>query len=87
MFCAGVDDAVKRFIDGIDVKVGKVANFSTAAIVNSTFKQVGKLLVKKGIPQAREEYYCKGSFGPLHKGRPNEADCQAAASFAKKMVR
>jgi len=87
VYAYGVDDAVKRFIDGIDVKVGKVANFSTAAIVNSTFRQVGKLLVKKGIPQAREEYYCKGSFGPLHKGRPNEADCQAAAAFAKKMVK
>ena len=83
VYAYGVDDNIKKFISGIDVKVGKVVNFSTAALVNSTYKQVGKLLKAKGIPQAREEFYCKGSFGPLHTGKPNEKDCAAAASFAK----
>lgn len=86
VYAYGVDDSVKKFIDGIDVKIGKVVNFSTAAIINSTYKQVSKLLEKKNITLAKEQYYCKGSFGPMHKGRPNAADCQAAASFAKKVV-
>lgn len=86
VYAYGVDDAIKAFISGIDVKVGKVVNFSTAAIVNSTYKQVGKLLKAKGIPQAKEEFYCKGSFGLLHKGRPNAADCEAAADFARRFL-
>lgn len=87
VYAYGVDDEIKRFIQDIDVKVGKVVNFSTAALIKSTYKQVGKLLAEKGIPQAKEEFYCKGSFGPMHKGRPNEADCENAAAFAKKIIR
>ena len=81
-----VDDSIKRFISNIDVTVGKVVNFSTAALIKSTYKQVGKLLAEKGIVQAEEEFYCKGSFGPMHKGKPDEKDCEAAAAFAKKII-
>ena len=81
-----MDDEVKKFIDGINVKVGKVVNFSTAAIIKSTHKQVAKLLTEKNIPFAEEEFACKGSFGPMHKGKPNADDCIAAAAFAKKIV-
>ena len=86
VYAYGVDDSVKRFISDIGVRVGKVVNFSTAALVKSTYKQVGKLLAEKGIVQAEEEFYCKGAFGPMHKGRPDEKDCQAAAAFAKKVI-
>ncbi|MCM1113245.1 MAG: hypothetical protein NC399_08345 [Muribaculum sp.] len=86
VYAYGVDESVKKFISGIHVKVGKVVNVSTAALVQSTYKQVGKLLKEKGIPQAEEEFYCRGSFGPMHKGKPDEKDCKAAAAFAKKMV-
>ena len=86
VYAYGVDDNIKKFVAGIDVKVGKVVNFSTAALVKSTYKQVGKLLAEKNIPQAKEEFYCRGSFGPMHKGRPNAADCKAAGEFAKKVV-
>ena len=87
VYAYGVDDEVKRFIQGINVHVGKVVGFSTAALVKSTYKQVGKLLKEAGIPQAKEEFYCKGSFGPMHKGRPNEEDCRKAAAFARKIAR
>ena len=86
VYAYGVDDEVKRFISKIDVKVGKVVNFSTAALIRSTYKQVAKLLQEKDIPLASEEYYCKGSFGPMHKGRPNDKDLQEAADFAKSIV-
>lgn len=86
VYAYGVDESVKRFISGIDVKVGKVVNVSTAALVKSTYKQVGKLLKEKGIPQAEEEFYCRGSFGIMHKGKPDENDCRDAAAFAKKIV-
>lgn len=86
VYAYGVDDEVKRFIKGINVRIGKVVGFSTAALVKSTYKQVGKLLEEKGIPQSTEEFYCKGSFGPMHKGRPNDEDCRKAAAFARKIT-
>ena len=80
VYAYGVDDEIKRFIENIQAGVGKVVNFSTAALIKSTYKQVGKLLKVKGIPQAAEEF-------ALHKGKPDAADCEAAAKFAKELVR
>ena len=86
VYAYGVDDEVKKFIGGIDVKVGKVVNFSTAAIIKSTYKQVAKLLAEKHISLSEEEFACKGSFGIMHKGKPDADDCKAAAAFAKRIV-
>ena len=85
VYAYGVDDNIKRFISDIDVKVGKVVNFSTAALIKSTYKQVAKLLKEKNIAFA-SEFYCKGSFGPMHKGKPDADDIKAAAEFARKVV-
>jgi hypothetical protein len=35
---------------------------------------------------AEEEFYCRGSFGPMHKGKPDAEDLKRAAEFAKKIV-
>ena len=56
---------------------------NTKKLAEAIAKAVG---AAKGIVQAEEEFYCKGSFGPMHKGKPNEKDCMAAAAFAKKLI-
>ena len=81
-----VDDEVKKFIQGIDVSVGKVVNFSTSAAVKSTRKYVEKLFAEKKIPVAEEEFSCRGAFAMLHKGKPDENDQKAAADFARKVI-
>jgi flavodoxin len=86
VYAYGVDDEVKKFINGINVKVGKVVGFSTAALIKSTHKQVAKLLAEKQIPFADEEFACKGSFAMIHKGKPDAEDCKAAATFAKRII-
>ena len=86
VYAFGVDDKVKEFINNINVKVGKVVNFSTAAVVKSTYKDIEKLLKEKNIPLEKEEFYCKGSFGPLHKGKPDEKDLDMVAKFAKNII-
>ena len=86
VYAYGVDENIKDFINHIDVKVGKVVNFSTAAIIKSTYNQVKKLLDQKNIPMDNKEFYCKGSFGPLHKGKPNSDDLKAIAEFAREII-
>ena len=86
VYAYGVDDEVKKFISGINVKVGKVVGFSTAALIKSTHKQVAKLLAARQIPFAEEEFACRGSFAVMHKGKPDAEDCKAAAAFAKKVI-
>lgn len=86
VYAYGVDSKIKEFINGINVKVGKVVNVSTTALLKSTYPQISKLLEKKGIPLAIEEYSCKGKFLNLHKERPNDEDLKKAEEFAKKVV-
>ena len=87
VYAFGVDENVEQFINNINVKIGKVVNFSTAAVVKSTYKQVQKLLNEKQIPMEKEEFYCKGSFGPLHRDKPNEKDLHDVALFAEKIIK
>lgn len=35
---------------------------------------------------AEEEFHCRGSFQFMYKGKPDAADCTAAAKFAKAVI-
>ena len=86
VYAYGVDDHVKVFINDIHVNIGIVYNFSTAALIKSSYPQVNKLLLDKQICLATEEYACKGEFGPLHRGKPDARNLKEARKFARKMV-
>lgn len=85
VYAAGVDEAVKRFIDENREKIGTLYNFSTAALISSTYKQIRKIAEEKGVKLAEEEFHCRGSFAVMHKGHPNRDDLDAAAAFARKV--
>ncbi len=83
-YAFSIDPEVKSFIAGLSKdKIGKIVNFGSVALLNSTFKKVKAEAAKVGIPMDENEFHCKGEFKALHKGRPNEADLKAAAEFAK----
>lgn len=86
VYAAGVDDEVKAFIKNNASKIGKIVNFSTAALLPSTYKQVSKLAEENNVAISEEEFHCRGAFAVMHKGRPNEADIKAAQEFAKKII-
>ena len=66
--------------------VGKIVNFGSAAMLNSTYKKVKAEADKVGIPMDEREFHCRGEFKGIHKGKPDETDMKAAAEFAKKIV-
>ena len=75
---------VREFVAGLDkAKVGKIINFGTAAMMNSTYKKVRSVAATKGIPVLDREFHCKGEFKGINKGRPNEDDLKLARVFAK----
>ncbi|MBR2134293.1 MAG: flavodoxin [Eubacterium sp.] len=86
VYATALDANVKQFIDSINVNVGKVVSFSSAAILSGTYKQVKAACEKKGIAVADEEFFCKGQFKMIAKGRPNAQDEADAAAFAKKFL-
>ncbi len=82
-----IDPEVRDFIRSLDKnKVGKIVNFGSAALLNSTYKKVKAEADKAGIPMDEREFHCRGEFKGLHKGRPNEEDLKAAAAFAEKII-
>jgi len=83
-YAFNIDPEVRDFVASLDKdKVGKIVNFGSAAMMNSTIKKVRAEADKVGIPVDSKEFHCKGEFKGLHKGRPNEADLKAIIEFAK----
>ena len=75
---------VREFVAGLEkANVGKIINFGTAAMMNSTYKKVRSVAATKGIPVLDREFHCKGEFKGMNKGRPNDDDLKAARVFAK----
>ncbi|MBR6296589.1 MAG: flavodoxin [Treponema sp.] len=83
-YAFSIDPEVRAFVASLTKdKVGKIVNFGTAALLKSTYKKVKAEADKVGIPMDENEFHCRGEFKGLHKGRPNEADLQAAKEFAR----
>ena len=86
-YAFNIDPEVRDFIRSLDKdKVGKLVNFGSAAMLNSTWKKVKAEADKAGIPMEEREFHCKGEFKGIHKGRPNAGDLEAAAAFARKII-
>lgn len=86
-YAFSIDPEVRSFVQGLDKnKVGKIVNFGSAAMLNSTYKKVKAEADKRGIPMDQREFHCKGEFKGIHKGKPDEADLKAAAEFARKII-
>jgi len=86
-YAFSIDPEVRTFVRSLNKEmVGKIVNFGSAAMLNSTFKKVKAEADKVGIPMDPREFHCKGEFKGAHKGRPNEADLKAAAEFAKGII-
>ena len=82
-YAFSIDPEVKNFVQSLDPeKVGKIVNFGSAAMLNSTYKKVKADADKAGIPMEEKEFHCRGEFKGVHKGRPNADDLKAAAAFA-----
>ena len=82
-----IDPEVRAFVQSLDKdKVGRIVNFGSAAMLNSTYKKIKAVADKVGVPVDEREFHCKGEFKGIHKGRPNEEDLKAVREFAKKIV-
>ena len=86
-YAFSIDTEVRDFIRSLDPdKVGRIVNFGSAAMLNSTWKKVKAEADKAGIAMDKREFHCKGEFKGIHKGRPNEKDLADAAKFAKSII-
>ena len=86
-YACTIDPEVKTFVSSLDKKmVGRIVNFGSAAMMNSTWKKVKAVADKTGVRMDEREFHCKGEFKGVHKGKPDETDLKAAAEFARKII-
>ena len=86
-YAFSIDPEVRKFIASLDKNlVGRIVNFGSAAMLNSTYKKVKAEADKAGIRMDEREFHCKGEFKGIHKGKPDDADLKAAAEFARQIV-
>ena len=86
-YAFSIDPEVRSFVSSLDKElVGRIVNFGSAAMLNSTYKKVKAEADKAGIPMDEREFHCPGEFKGLHKGKPDAADLKAAAAFAQKIL-
>ena len=82
-YAFSIDPEIKSFVQSLDRNmVGRIVNFGSAAMLNSTYKKVKAEADKVGISMEEREFHCRGEFKGIHKGRPNAEDIEAAEKFA-----
>ena len=86
-YAFSIDPEVRDFVRKLDrSKVGKIVNFGSAAMLNSTYKKVKAEADKAGIPMDERKFHCKEEVKGIHKGRPNQDDMKTATAFARKII-
>ena len=80
------DESVKRFIVDNKDNIGKIVCFGTSAMMKSMKKPIRKVADAAGAAVADEEFHCRGQFGRLHKGRPDEKDLADVSAFTKNVI-
>lgn len=86
VYAAGIDKKIKDFIKNINVNVGQVVNFSSAALIESTYKQVKNEVEAKGLKMSEDEFHCRGAFKFVHRGKPDDNDLKNVQEFAKRII-
>ena len=86
VYAAGIDGKIKEFIKDINVNVGEIVNFSSAALIESTYKQVKKEVEAKGLKMSEDEFHCRGAFKFVHRGKPDDNDLKNVQEFAKRII-
>lgn len=86
VYWAGIDKKVKRFVNTNALKIGTLVNVSTAALIESTYKQMKTVAAEAGVTLSDQEFHCRGKFKALHANHPDEADLKAVREFARSVV-
>ncbi len=86
VYAASISKEVKDYIEANKENIVKIVAFSTAAILKSTYNSVKKVCEKCGVEIDERNFYCKGSFGPMNKNRPNDEDINAIKEFVNSVI-
>lgn len=88
VYWGGIDSQVKKYIKTLDPKkIKRVVVFSTSAMSERAFPALKKLLTDTGIQVDERNFYCRGEFKMMHKGKPDAKDLDQVTQFAKEIMK
>lgn len=80
------DPKVLEFIDTLSPQTIRRVCLVTSSAGNTAAVMARQALERRGIPVAREEYTCRGSFLFFGMGHPNARELAGAVDFARNMI-
>lgn len=85
VYAYGIDPSVKQLILGLDpAKVRRIAVFGNAALAQGrVYAEIKSLAERRGLKVDPDYYSCKGEFGFLHKGHPDQDDLKMIAAWGR----
>lgn len=83
VYYAGMNAKVRKFVNENARNIGRIVNVSTAALIDSTYRQMQGVAKDAGVELSTQEFHCRGSFSALHAGHPDEKDLEKARRFAR----
>ena len=87
VYWAGIDRRVKAFVKANAGKIGTLVNVSTAAMIESTYKQMQSVAADAGVSLSTQEFHCRGKFAALHAAHPDKEDLENVRAFAEKVTK
>lgn len=83
VYYAGMNANVKKFVKQNARNIGRIVNVGTAALIDSTYRQMQGVAKDAGVALSSQEFHCRGNFSALHAGHPNDEDLENARRFAR----
>ena len=87
VYWAGIDRRVKAFVKANADKIGTLVNVSTAAMIESTYKQMQSVAADAGVKLSAQEFHCRGKFTALHASHPDVEDLENVRAFAETVTK
>ncbi len=78
-----IPDQVKDFLNENKNKIGEIYLISCPALWESSMKYIEPFCKSLGLTVNSNDFHCKGEFLRFHKGKPDEKDIAACATWAK----
>ena len=88
VYWGGIDKTLKSFIHTLQSdQIGEVVVFSTSALAERAYPEIKKCLTERGLKVSEKNFYCRGQFTALYRGKPDADDLKKAEVFTRNILK
>ena len=76
-----------RFVQRNCAQIGTIVVFGSSGSGKTAYTAIEAVAHDCGVTVSPMYFHCPGAFMFLHRNRPNQRDCEAAARFAREQIK